>query len=67
MKEAEKDTLTDLWVRALTPALGAVAGPAAVPVVGVEHGDVATLTLQVHVLLQLLQGLVGAHVGVGEL
>lgn len=67
MKGAEKDTVRELWVRALTPALGAVAGPAPVPVVGAEHGDVATLTLQVHVFLQLLQGLVGAHVGVGEL
>lgn len=67
MKEAQKDTLMDLWVRALTPTLSAVAGPAAVPVVGVEHGDVATLMLQVHVFLELLQGLVGAHVGVGEL
>lgn len=37
------------------------------PGVGVEHGDVATLTLQVHVLVELLQGLVRAHVGVGEL
>lgn len=34
---------------------------------GVEHGDVATLMLQVHVFLELLQGLVRAHVGVGEL
>lgn len=55
-------------VRALvTSALSAVAGPAAVPVVGVEHGDVATLVLQIHMLLQLLQCLVHAHVGVGEL
>lgn len=39
-------------VRALvTSALSAVAGPAAVPVVGVEHGDVATLVLQIHMLL----------------
>lgn len=52
---------------ALTSPLGAVAGPAAVPGVGVEHGDVAALALQVHVLLQLQQGLVRAHVGVGEL
>lgn len=52
---------------ALTSPLGAVAGPSAVPGVGVEHSDVATLTLQVHVLLQLQQGLVRAHVGVGEL
>lgn len=50
-----------------TPALGAVAGPAAVPVVGVEHSDVATLVLQIHMLLQLLQRFVRAHVGVGEL
>lgn len=50
-----------------TSALGAVARPAAVPVVGVEHGDVATLVLQVHVVLQLLQRLVHTHVGVGEL
>lgn len=33
----------------------------------VEHGDVAALTLQVHVFLELLQSLVRAHVGVGEL
>lgn len=58
---------TCVWVSALTPALSAVAGPAAVPVVGVEHGDVATLMLQVRVFLELLQGLVRAHVGVGEL
>lgn len=50
----------------LTSALIAFAGSAAVPVVGVEHGDVATLVLQVHVLLQLLQRLVHTHVGVGE-
>jgi len=50
-----------------TSVLSAVTGPAAVPVVGVEHGDVATLVLQIHVLLQLLQRLVHAHVGVGEL
>lgn len=50
-----------------TSALSTVAGPAAVPVVRVEHGDVATLVLQVHMLLQLLQRLVRAHVGVGEL
>lgn len=54
-------------ISALTSPLGAVAGPAAVPVVGVEHCDVATLPLQVHVLLELLQGLVRAHVGVGEI
>lgn len=50
-----------------TSALSAVAVAAAVPVVRVEHGDVATLVLQVHTLLQLLQRLVRAHVGVGEL
>lgn len=50
-----------------TSALRAVVGPATMPVVGVEHGDVATLVLQIHVLLQLLQRLVHAHVGVGEL
>lgn len=53
--------------RSLTSALSAVAGPATVPVVGVQHGDVATLVLQVHLLLQLLQCLVRTHVGVGEL
>lgn len=51
----------------LTSALSAVAGPATVPVVGVEHGDVATLVFQVHVLLQFLQRFVHTHVGVGEL
>lgn len=51
----------------VTSALGAVAGPATVPVVGVEHGDVATLVLQIHLLLQLLQRLVHTHVGVGKL
>lgn len=56
-----------LWVSRLTSTLPAVAGPAAVPVVGVEHGDVAALVLQIHALLQLLQSLVHAHVGVGEL
>lgn len=50
-----------------TSALSTVAVPATVPVVGVEHGDVATLVLQVHLLLQLLQRLVRTHVGVGEL
>lgn len=54
-------------VRLTTSALSAVTGPAAVPVVGVEHGDVATLVLQIHVLLQLLQRFVHTHVGVGEL
>lgn len=54
-------------VSALTSALSTVAGPATVPVVGVEHGDVATLVLQVHLLLKLLQRLVRTHVGVGEL
>lgn len=49
-----------------TSALSTVAGPATVPVVGVEHGDVATLVVQVHLLLQGLQGFVCAHVGVGE-
>lgn len=53
--------------RSPTSALSAVAGPATVPVVGVQHGDVATLVLQVHLLLQLLQRLVRTHVGVGEL
>lgn len=51
----------------LTSALGTVARPATVPVVGVEHGDVAALMLQVHMFLQLLQGLVYTHVGVREL
>lgn len=50
-----------------TSALSAVAGPATVPVVGVEHGYVATLVLQVHLLLQRLQGFVRTHVGVREL
>lgn len=36
-------------------------------VVGVEHCDVPTLVLQVHLVLQLLQRLVRTHVGVGEL
>lgn len=63
----ESSKRTRVRVSALTPALSAVAGPAAVPVVGVEHGDVAALTLQVRVFLELLQGLVRAHVGVGEL
>lgn len=51
----------------LTPAIGALAGPPAVPVVGVEHGDVATLVLQIHLLPQQQQGLVDTHVGGGEL
>lgn len=54
-------------VRLTTSALSAITGPATVPVVGVEHGDVATLVLQIHVLLQLLQRFVHTHVGVGEL
>lgn len=59
--------ILSVCVRLTTSALSAVAGPATVPVVGVEHGDVATLVLQIHVLLQLLQRFVHTHVGVGEL
>lgn len=50
-----------------TSVLNAVAGPATVPVVGIQHGDVATLVLQIHVLLQLPKRFVHTHVGVGEL
>ena len=51
----------------LTPAVGGIALPVAVPVAGVQHGDVAALVLQVHPLPQRAQGLVDAHVGRGEL
>lgn len=36
-------------------------------VVVVQHGDVATLVLQIHFVLQNLKGFVRTHIGIGKL
>lgn len=52
--------------KALRPTVG-VTGSSAMSVVVVEHGDVATLVLQIHFVPQDLKGFVRTHIGIGEL
>lgn len=48
---------------ALRPTVG-VTGSPAMSVVVVEHGDVATLVLQIHFVPQDLKGFVRTHIGI---
>lgn len=48
---------------ALRPTIG-VTGSSAMSVVVVEHGDVATLVLQIHFVPQGFKGFVRTHIGI---